>query len=98
MNHYMIELKLPNGLTEEFVSLIPEQRTIADKMMARGAILSYSLAVDRSKLWIIMSGPSEEEVLDDLYRLPLTRFMDVHIQELSFHNAGSVLLSSVSMN
>ena len=98
MNPYMIELKLPTDLTEEFVALIPEQRALVDRMMTKGIILSYSLAVDRSKLWIIITGDSEEDVLGKLYKLPLTKFMDAHIQRLSFHNAGTILLSNVSLN
>jgi len=98
MNNYMIELALPGSLTEEFIALIPQQRAIVDKLMANGIVLSYSLAVDRSRLWIVITGSSEEEVLDHLYTLPLTKFMKVHIQKLSFHNAGTFSLSNVSLN
>lgn len=98
MNHYMIELKLPTSLTEEFIALIPKQRSITDKLMSKGIIISYSLALDRSTLWIVVAGSSEEAVLDNLYTLPLTKYMQLHIQKLSFHNSGTFALSNVSLN
>lgn len=88
----MIEFTLPRALTEEFLSLIPEQRFVVSKMLAEGTLRSYSLAMDRSKLWAIVSADSEFEALELISRMPLAEFMIPEISELMFHNATDQVL------
>lgn len=84
---FMIEFDLPRALSEEFVALIPEQRYVVNQMMADGKLRSYSLAMDRSKLWAIVSAASEFEALELISEMPLADFMIPEISELMFHNA-----------
>ena len=98
MKHYMAELQLPSMFTGEFLALIPAQRAVVDKLMTAGVILSYSLTVERSRLWIVFASSSEEETKQVLDSLPLTQFMQSDMHELTFHNAGIFPLPQVSMN
>lgn len=98
MKHYMAELKLPTLFTGEFLSLIPAQRAIVDRLMTAGVILSYSLTLECSRLWIVLASSSEKETRDIVSGLPLSQFMQSNVHELTFHNAGILPLPQVSMN
>jgi muconolactone delta-isomerase len=98
MNPYMIIIKLPTELTEEFVLLIPKQRAHIDKLMDEGKILQYSLAADRTYLWVTVIADSEQQVMELLATFPLIGFMKPVITELAFHNSVSNELPKLIMN
>ncbi len=90
---YMIEFDLPESPTEEFFSLIPRQRYVINNLMADGKIKSYSLAIDRSRLWVIAEADSEFEVMEMINDMPLSGHMIPTISELMFHNSYETLVS-----
>ena len=93
MKHtYMIEFELPEVMTEEFMALIPQQRYVINQMLAEGTIKSYSLAMDRSRLWVIMAATSEFEAMEIVATFPLSDFMTPHLSELMFHNSADMLM------
>ena len=61
MNTYMISISLPTELTEEFILLIPKQRKRIDELMDEGKVLHYSLALDRSQVWVTLIAGSEKK-------------------------------------
>ena len=94
----MINIKLPNELTEEFVRLVPEQRMQVNRLMDEGKILQYSLAADRTTLWVIIAATSEKRVMDILSTFPLIHYMNPTIIPLAFHNSVSNELPKLIMN
>lgn len=93
MKHtYMIEFELPEVMTEEFMALIPQQRYVINQMLAEGTIKSYSLSMDRSRLWVVMSAVSEFEAMEMVDTFPLRDFMTPHFCELMFHNTADMLM------
>ncbi len=52
----MVEFDLPPAMDEDFANRIPAQRLKVEEMMESGFLLSYSLSVDRQKLWCIFQG------------------------------------------
>ncbi len=84
---FMIEFDLPEEPTEEFFSLIPRQRYVINNLMSDGKIKSYSLAIDRSRLWVIAEAESEFEVLEIISDMPLSPYMEPLVSELMFHNS-----------
>ncbi|MCW3104139.1 MAG: hypothetical protein JWO09_2579 [Bacteroidetes bacterium] len=94
----MVIIKLPNELTEDFVLLIPKQRAHIDKLMDEGKILQYSLAADRSFLWVTVIAESERKVMDLLSTFPLIDYMSPIVTELAFHNSVSNELPKLIMN
>ncbi len=94
---FMIEFELPEELDDEFMSLIPEQRTIVHQMMTEGTLKSYSLAMDRSVLWVIIEAGSEFEVMELIAKMPLSDYMQPFISELMFHN-GPEVMAPFSLN
>ena len=98
MKQFMIYIKLPEVKTEEFNSLIPQQRSMVNSLMRKGVIISYSLSLDRTELWVVMDADSEINVIEVLAEFPLIHFMKPEIHELMFHNSIYVNVPSLSLN
>lgn len=89
---FMVEFDLPENLTEEFLALIPKQRYVINTMLVEGSIKSYSLSIDRSKLWAVMLAESEFDVMENIAQMPLSNYMIPRISELMFHNAADSVM------
>lgn len=98
MNQYMVEFDLPTVIDEDFASQIPAQRLKVEEMMSQGFLLSYSLSVDRQKLWCIFKADSELEVLESIAQFPLIKYMTPMITELMFHNMVTTRIPLFSLN
>lgn len=98
MKQYMVDIDLPDTISEEFMSLIPQQRNQVNKLMLEGKINSYTLSLDRTKLWIILSAKSDGDVFRLLATFPLRRYMDAKIVELAFHNTNITEFTQISLN
>ncbi|HWZ22431.1 MAG TPA: hypothetical protein VNW06_07230 [Cytophagaceae bacterium] len=98
MHHFIADIDLINPYSEDFVSLIPFQREKIDTMMGEGVIVSYSLSVDRSKLWVTFIAATEAEVYELIATFPLIEFMEPTVYELAFHNSISNNFPVISLN
>jgi muconolactone delta-isomerase len=97
VKQFMVEFQLPPVLTEDFIRLIPRQREYVTFLLAEGKLKSYSLSMDRSRLWAVFSARNEFEVLEAIAQFPLADYMTPKIMELAFHNAQDMVLQ-FSMN
>ena len=98
MSEYMITCDLPETLTEDFMNLIPKHRAMVNDFMKKGIFTTYTLALDRSKLWITLLSDDEEAVMEKLAELPLMPYLRIEIYELAFHQAVRVVLPALSLN
>ncbi len=97
MDQYLVEMSLPE-MTEEFMELIPAQRAFVNECMMKGTILSYSLAEDRSKLWIVFAAKSRVELMKVLHKFPVIKYVTVKTFSLMFHNSMELMLPAISLN
>ncbi len=98
MSQYMIDINLPASPTEEFFSLVPKQRAKINALMNEGAIASYTLSEDRTRLWVLVNAETESEVMDILYGFPMLKFMRFKIHSLMFHQMVSFRFPAISLN
>jgi len=98
MNQYMIEIQLPEELDQELLSMIPEQREHIETLMNDGLITSYSLAEDRSKLWVVLDASNEQKVLEILSGFPIIGYVSSEVHPLAFNNNMKVALPRISLN
>src|SRR6187431_1527211 len=98
LRQFMVEIKLPQTLTEEFISLIPEQRMKINSLMDAGVILCYTLNQERTRLWTVIVAKSDLAVMDILAQFPMISFMKPQINELTFHHQSSLVMPSISLN
>ncbi|SOE21495.1 Muconolactone delta-isomerase [Spirosomataceae bacterium TFI 002] len=98
MIQYMITFSLPDTFPQEFIEQIPEQRFVIDKMLKEGKLFSYTLTLDRSRLWCIANADSEMEVVSLIHQFPLIDYMNYEIEELMFHNQSAIQVPAFSLN
>ncbi len=98
MQQYMVDITLPEDLTQDFIELIPQQRAFINKMFERGIIISYSLTLDRSKLWVTFYSATQDDVERVIRKFPIADYITYRIHELAFHNSLSTVLPAVSLN
>ena len=95
----MVEIDLPDNYTEDFEQRIPHQRYMVNKLMEKGSILSYSLAADRGKLWIITAAASKTQVRNMISSMPLyDYFVEYMIHELMFSETMQAAIHQPSLN
>ena len=98
MSEYMVDVNLPANFNEEFIALIPDQRSHISELLEDGILSSYTLSMDRSKLWAIIPAKSEEEVMDLLSNMPLAKYMRINIYEVAFRELTGQHILQVSLN
>ncbi len=98
MAQYMVDIRLPKEITPEFAALIPRQRKAINRLFEQGRIISYTLSLERARLWVVCVAANEEEVLAILAKFPLLKFMRFDIYELMFHQSMSSLMPVISLN
>jgi muconolactone delta-isomerase len=95
---YMVDFTLPDSLTDDFISTIPHQRNIVNRLFSEGKLLNYALSLENSKLWAIFAARTESDLMDLVSLLPLSRYMRVRVSELTFYNSVSPNQPSFSVN
>lgn len=55
---YMVDFSLPATLDQEFINLIPSQRTIVNRLFTEGKLVNYALSLENSKLWAVFNADS----------------------------------------
>jgi len=98
MSQFMAQVTLPQFLDEDFLSLIPEHRAYVDQLMNDGIITSYSLAKDKSTVWITFNSKNEKAVTKIIHSFPISFYIEFDIIELAFHNSATVFFPSLSLN
>jgi len=98
MNQFMVEVNLPDSLTQEFILLIPQQREYLDNMFNRGVIANYTLAMDRSKLWVTMVVQSAKDVRQIMDDFPIADYIEYTVHQLAFSNSASAIIPEISLN
>lgn len=94
----MVDFTLPLILSEDFLKLIPQQRSKVNKLFREGKLINYALSLDHSKMWAVINADSEDEVKFFLQELPLTRFMDFTVRMLTFYNSVNSEAPAFSLN
>ncbi|MCB0662897.1 MAG: hypothetical protein KDC24_09165 [Saprospiraceae bacterium] len=95
---YMVDFTLPEMLSEEFMGMIPFQRAKVNRLFRDGKLVNYALSLEHSKMWAVFNANSENEVLDIVKELPLSKFMSVQISMLTFYNSLNEEMPVFSLN
>lgn len=93
----MVEFDIPQPLTDDFLEMIPDQRSVIDRLFTDGKLLSYTVAADRKRVWAVIIAESESELLSYIDMLPMTSYMDYDYNELMFYNTVH-LMPAMSLN
>jgi hypothetical protein len=94
---YMVEFTLPSPFPDELERMIPEQRIAVHDLFMSEKLLTYTLALDRSKIWAIFLAEDEMDLVLQIDTLPMTGFMTYDYNELLFHETVQYI-PSMSLN
>jgi muconolactone delta-isomerase len=95
---YMVEFKLPEQISQEFMSRIPDQRKVVNRYFRQGKMKTYALSLESSKMWAIFNVHTELELMELLAELPLTTLVDLDISCLTIYNMPSAIHPEFSLN
>lgn len=94
----MVDFDLPREMGVDFVGLIPDQRALVAKFFEENTLTSYTLSLDRRKLWATFLAESEEDLIDIIESFPLTKFMEYRIHILMFNQVAGHGMPAISLN
>ncbi len=95
----MVEFDIPSNLTAGFMRKIPAHRKMVHQFLAEDKIVNYTLAMDKSKIWMVVKAETEFDAETIIAELPLSMYMIPIIHPLMFHNSSFDLrLPALSLN
>ena len=94
---YMVEFDIPSPFPIELERMIPDQRVAVHDLFMDEKLLTYTLALDRSRIWAIFLAENEMELRKHIDSLPMTDFMTYDYSELLFHETVQYI-PSMSLN
>ena len=77
--------------------MIPQQRMAVHELFLAEKLLSYTLALDRKKLWAIFIAKDRESLKKHINTLPMSPYMTYNIAELMFYETVQYI-PSMSLN
>ncbi len=98
MTQFMVDIQLPANPDAEFFALVPSQRDHINKLLEQGVVLGYSLAIDRSRLWVTLNARDQRDAVEVLSSFPMFRYFEPTIYPLAFHNTSLISILKVSLN
>jgi hypothetical protein len=98
MPSYLFQIELPPFSTE-LLATIPMHRQHIEELFSDGALLSYSVAVNRDMIWCVINATNEQVATDQVVAFPLYKFfIDVKCNPLLFHNILPSQLPGIVLN
>ncbi len=94
----MVEAELPYYKDEEFINLIPRQRQMIGRLLQAGVIATFSLNLDRTKMWMVIFAENEDGALQILEKFPMYRFMTIELHGLSVTDRAPAAAPPLVMN
>jgi len=95
---FMVEFILPQHLDETFLKRLARQRGIADELFNDDILLSYSLSVERKRVWMMLSATSEREVKEIIEMFPISTDLEYDFCHVDFHITRPFELPEFSLN
>ncbi len=95
---FMVDIDLPIPFNNKFISLVPKQRAVINKLMSERIISSYAVSIEDGKLWTTILAESEESVAEVLSTFPIINYVDYSISKLAFHNNIGFTTPQFSLN
>jgi hypothetical protein len=96
---YLLTFQLPDVMDESFIQTIPKHRAKINTLIDLGVIKSYSVAINREKLWMVVEANNEAEISAIVESLPLHEYlMDYTVDMLMFSLTANTEIPHISLN
>lgn len=99
MAKFVVTLRLPDVLEDDFIALIPRHRAFISRLMEENVIESYAISADRTRGWVTMNGQNAGAIRAVVEQFPLYRFLrGVEIDELFIFDSRASRFPAISLN
>ncbi len=78
----MITIQFDDQRREEINSLIPKEQQHVRELMTKGTLEAIYISADRTVVWVILKGDSQEQIQQELSGFPLYPYMRPEITPL----------------
>jgi muconolactone delta-isomerase len=79
----MITIHFDTQRREEMSALIPKEQEHVRELMGKGIIEAIYISADRSVVWLVMKGESQEQIQQELSTFPLYPYMKPQFMPLA---------------
>ena len=79
---FMVEITFIPQHQSEIVALVPQEQAHIKTLMEQGVVQAIYISADRSHVWVVMQGESQEHVQQELQSFPLYPYMNVELTAL----------------
>jgi muconolactone delta-isomerase len=99
MTAFAVSFRLPQSFSEDFMAIIPQHRTLINKLLAEHVIEAYAISASRSRGWAIITGDDEEAVRAIVEQFPLYHYLrNIEIDELFIFDSAASRFPHISLN
>lgn len=79
---FMVEITFIPQHQSEIAALVPKEQAHIKTLMERGIVQAIYISADRSYVWVVMYGESQEQVQQEVQSFPLYPYMNVEFTTL----------------
>ncbi|UYZ63871.1 hypothetical protein [Hymenobacter weizhouensis] len=99
MAKFVVTLRLPDTIDEDFISRIPRHRAFINRLIEENIIEAYAISADRTRGWVTMNGATAASVQAVVEQFPLYQFLsEVQIDELFVFDSAASRFPRISLN
>lgn len=99
MPTFVVTIRLPDVLDEDFIAFIPSHRDFINQLLNEKVVEAYAISSDRSRGWVTMNGDDAAAVQAVVAQFPLYRyFKGVEIDELFIFDSVASRFPHISLN
>jgi muconolactone delta-isomerase len=78
----IVAIRFDQGQREAITVLLPAEQAHVRDLMEQGVITAIHIAADRSRVWVVMRGESQEDIQWRLTAFPLYPYMQTELTPL----------------
>ena len=79
---FMVEIIFIPQHQSEIAALVPQEQAHIKTLMEQGIVQAIYISADRSHVWVVMQGDSQEHVQQEVQSFPLYSYMNVEFTAL----------------
>jgi muconolactone delta-isomerase len=79
---YLVTVSFAQGQQDAIAAHMPAEQTHVRELMEQGVIEAINIAADRSRVWLVMQGESEDHVRQAMTAFPLYPYMELEVAPL----------------
>ena len=82
MMNCLVAVSFVQGRQDAIAAQMPAEQAHVRALMERGTIKTLHIAADRSRLWLVVQGESQEQIRQTMSSLPLYPYMQLELTPL----------------